>query len=159
MTIAIFCFVSVVGFVYASNPDLTIDDARNVAIDNVNNFIGIGSKGIVVQTGTYFNDTNTYSFPVVDMNSHKIIGNIFVNGDNGICTTDFLTKDSARSQIANYIKINFPNNGDGFVPQTPIYMSNVHDGDYGFKVPVVDFNSHRRLFILYIDGKTGLITD
>ncbi|MDR3223177.1 MAG: hypothetical protein LBT66_05540, partial [Methanobrevibacter sp.] len=57
MAIAIFCFVNVVGFVYASNPNLTMDDARNVAIDNVNNFIGIGSKGIVVQDGTYFNDT------------------------------------------------------------------------------------------------------
>ncbi|MDR3223925.1 MAG: hypothetical protein LBT66_09385, partial [Methanobrevibacter sp.] len=64
-----------------------------------------------------------------------------------------------RSQIADYIKINFPNNGDLFVPQTPIYLSNVHDGDYGFKVPVVDFNNHKELFILYIDGKTGSITD
>ncbi|MDR2623216.1 MAG: hypothetical protein LBC39_01400 [Methanobrevibacter sp.] len=155
MAIAIFCFVAVVGSISASNPELDMNDARDIAIYNVDIFIG--SEGVVVQDGAYCNDTKNYVFPVVDMRVHKIVGNVYVDGENGNCTSDFLTRDEARRQIYDYIKDHFPKEGYGVVPQTPIYMSNVHYGEYGFRVPVFNFNNNRSFYLYIVED--GTITD
>lgn len=158
MAIAIFCFVSIVGLISASNSDLNIDDARDIAINNLHVFFG-SVDCISVGEGTYYNDN--YIFPVEDINTSKTIGNIYVNSKNGTCTTDFLTKDDARNIIYKWLKDNKPNGL--YVPQTPKYISNVHYGVYGFEVLVVNFNEidengFHKTFKLYVD-KNGIITD
>ncbi|MDR1819363.1 MAG: hypothetical protein LBR15_03855 [Methanobrevibacter sp.] len=152
--IVIFCFVNVFGFISAFNPELSMDDAKIIASNSVWIFL---SSDCVVQDGTYY-ENNTYIFPVFDVNINKTIGNVFVDGQNGTCTSDFLTKDNARNQIYTYLKDNFPDNGNGLVPQTPEYISNVHYGIYGFKVLICNFNDSSKSFFLFIDGN-GVITD
>jgi len=155
ITIAIFCFVNVDSFISASNPNLSMDDAKVIASNNVWTFL---RSDCVVQNGTYCYENNTYIFPVFDVNVNRTIGTVFVDGQNGTCTPDFLTKDKARSLIYSYLKDNFHDNGNGLVPQTPEYISNVHYGVYGFKIFICNFNDSSKSFFLFID-RNGVITD